>query len=293
MMATLSGKKIAFLTAQVGVEKAELESPWQAVLEADGVPTHIAPEPGPVRSMVGDVDEDRTFEPDVTVADAAVADYDALVIPGGTVNADKVRGDAASVALVGGAQVDAQDEDAVLDGGRRVADDGEVHEVLLRLLEEAATLFATDGRQRPPFHGGGPLAEAGEHRVDIKAVCHGRTVPGRRRSALDRLAGEERIDRHGGMAVARARAAGDAVGAAVVRGGRQHVRGPVRRRVDGVGRGRRCGDLGGVDLRIDVAARRRRYVVRQVGAILRRRLTVRDLDVDLGDLVRRLDDDGR
>jgi hypothetical protein len=30
----LNGKKIAFLTSQVGVEKAELVSPWQAVADA-------------------------------------------------------------------------------------------------------------------------------------------------------------------------------------------------------------------------------------------------------------------
>jgi protease I len=97
---TLTGKKIAFLTAQVGVEKAELESPWQAVLDAGGEPTLIAPERSPVQSMVGDVDKDRTYDPDITVADASATQFDALVLPGGTVNADKVRADEASVALV-------------------------------------------------------------------------------------------------------------------------------------------------------------------------------------------------
>ncbi|MCL3817184.1 DJ-1/PfpI family protein [Aeromicrobium wangtongii] len=99
-MAALSGKKIAFLTAQVGVEKVELTTPWQAVLDAGGTPTLIAPEVSAVQSMVGDVDKDETFEADLAVADASAADFDALVLPGGTVNADKVRADAASVALV-------------------------------------------------------------------------------------------------------------------------------------------------------------------------------------------------
>jgi protease I len=97
---TLTGKKIAFLTAQVGVEKAELESPWQAVLDAGGEPTLVAPERSPVQSMVGDVDKDTTYDPDITVADASATQFDALVLPGGTVNADKVRADEASVALV-------------------------------------------------------------------------------------------------------------------------------------------------------------------------------------------------
>jgi len=96
----LFGKKIAFLTSQVGVEKAELTSPWQAVIDAGGTPTLISPEASPVQSMVGDVDKDDTFDPDLTVADATAADFDALVVPGGTVNADNVRGDDASVALL-------------------------------------------------------------------------------------------------------------------------------------------------------------------------------------------------
>lgn len=99
-MSTLQGKKIAVLTSQEGVEKAELESPIAAIREAGGTAVHVAPKLEPVQSMVGDTDKDATFEPDTTVSDVDVADFDALVIPGGTVNADHVRGDAASVALV-------------------------------------------------------------------------------------------------------------------------------------------------------------------------------------------------
>jgi protease I len=98
--AALSGKTIAFVTAQVGVEKVELTTPWQAVLDAGGTPRLIAPEVAAVQSMVGDVDKDDTFDADLAVADASAADFDALVLPGGTVNADKVRADEASVALV-------------------------------------------------------------------------------------------------------------------------------------------------------------------------------------------------
>ena len=99
-MGALSGRTIAFLTAQVGVEKAELESPWRAVTEAGGSAVLIAPKVEPVQSMVGDVDQDRQFEAHVSVGDASADDYDALVLPGGTVNADKVRGDDESVQLV-------------------------------------------------------------------------------------------------------------------------------------------------------------------------------------------------
>lgn len=99
-MPDLTGRKVAFLTAQAGVEKAELEHPWQAVKDAGGEPVLIAPALDAVQSMVGDVDKDATFSPDLTVAEASVGDYVALVLPGGTVNADRVRADHGSVALV-------------------------------------------------------------------------------------------------------------------------------------------------------------------------------------------------
>ena len=99
-MAALSGKKIAFLTSQTGVEKAELTTPWQAVVDAGGTPVLIAPDDSPVQTMQADVDKDETFDPDLTVAAASVADFDALILPGGTVNADTVRADEASVSLV-------------------------------------------------------------------------------------------------------------------------------------------------------------------------------------------------
>ena len=96
----LSGRRIAFLTAQVGVEKAELTDPWKTVTEAGADAVHVAPDVDEVQSMVGDTDKDEVFEATLAVADASADDFDALVLPGGTVNADKVRGDAASVALV-------------------------------------------------------------------------------------------------------------------------------------------------------------------------------------------------
>jgi protease I len=99
-MSTLQGTTIAVLTSQEGVEKAELEAPLAAIRDAGGAAVHVAPDLDPVQSVVGDTEKDATFQPDVRVADVDVADFDALVIPGGTVNADHVRGDAASVALV-------------------------------------------------------------------------------------------------------------------------------------------------------------------------------------------------
>lgn len=45
-----------------------------------------------VQGMNQDVDKGDTFIADIFAKDAKVADYDALVVPGGTVNADTIRG---------------------------------------------------------------------------------------------------------------------------------------------------------------------------------------------------------
>ena len=45
-----------------------------------------------VQAMQQDVDKGDTFTADIFASEANVADYDALVLPGGTVNADTIRG---------------------------------------------------------------------------------------------------------------------------------------------------------------------------------------------------------
>lgn len=96
----LSGKRIAFLVANVGVEQVELTSPWQAVQDAAGTPVLIAPEKDDVQAMQGDTDKGDTFTPDLALAEADPADYDALVLPGGVANPDKLRVIPEAVAFV-------------------------------------------------------------------------------------------------------------------------------------------------------------------------------------------------
>jgi len=87
----LNGKRIAFLVANVGVEQVELTSPWQAVKDAGGEPVLVAPEKETVQAMNGDVEKGDTFDPDLALGDAAAGDFDALVLPGGVANPDKLR----------------------------------------------------------------------------------------------------------------------------------------------------------------------------------------------------------
>ncbi|MEJ5914027.1 type 1 glutamine amidotransferase domain-containing protein [Pseudokineococcus sp. 1T1Z-3] len=99
MAGQLDGVKIAFLAAD-GVEQVEYVEPRQA-LEGEGATVHLLSlATDPIQAMNADVEPADTFTPDAAVGGAQVADYDALVLPGGTVNPDKLRLDADAVAFV-------------------------------------------------------------------------------------------------------------------------------------------------------------------------------------------------
>jgi protease I len=51
----LSGKRVAFLVANQGVEQVELTGPWQAVKDAGGQPVLLAPEKEQVPSLRTDI----------------------------------------------------------------------------------------------------------------------------------------------------------------------------------------------------------------------------------------------
>jgi protease I len=86
----LSGKKIAFLVAQEGVEQVELSEPWKAVEQAGGEPVLITPESGEVQAFEH-LDKSKTYSVDETLEDADPDDYDGVVLPGGVANPDQLR----------------------------------------------------------------------------------------------------------------------------------------------------------------------------------------------------------
>jgi deglycase len=95
----LKDKKIAILAAD-GVEQVELEQPREAVLAAGGSVELVSLESGEIQAMEGDINKKDTFSVDRVVADASADDYDALILPGGTVNPDNLRLDGDAVAFV-------------------------------------------------------------------------------------------------------------------------------------------------------------------------------------------------
>ena len=99
MAGTLTGRRIAILAAD-GVERVELERPRQALQDADARTEIISISSGDIQARNRDLEDAGTFSVDRLVGEAAVEDYDALLLPGGTVNPDKLRMEPAAVRFV-------------------------------------------------------------------------------------------------------------------------------------------------------------------------------------------------
>jgi protease I len=95
----LQGLRVAFVTANEGVEQVELTEPWKAVKSAGGSPELVAPKEGEVQAM-NHLDKADTFKVDKPTSKANAADYDALVLPGGVANPDRLRMDRPAIEFV-------------------------------------------------------------------------------------------------------------------------------------------------------------------------------------------------
>ena len=95
----LQGKRIAILAAD-GVEKVELEQPRAALEQAGAKVQLLSLKSGEIKARNHDLEPAGTFPVDRVVSDASVDEFDGLVLPGGTVNPDKLRLDSSAVAFV-------------------------------------------------------------------------------------------------------------------------------------------------------------------------------------------------
>jgi protease I len=94
----VAGKRVA-IVATDGFEQSELAEPKRALEEAGAKTEIVSLHPGTIRGWKERNWGDE-FRVDKTVAQADPGDYDALVLPGGVMNPDKVRTDADAVAFV-------------------------------------------------------------------------------------------------------------------------------------------------------------------------------------------------
>ena len=88
-MAKLNGKRVAILAAE-GYEQSELLQPLRALKDAGATVHIISLKPGVIRGWT-EGDWGDTVNVDFTVDEANAAEYDALMLPGGVMNPDKLR----------------------------------------------------------------------------------------------------------------------------------------------------------------------------------------------------------
>jgi protease I len=99
-MADLSNARVLILATD-GFEDAELFEPRQALLDAGAQVTLASIKTDPIQGVKHDTDPTRTITPDLTLDQVDTEDFDALVLPGGVGNPDKMRMEDRAVAIVG------------------------------------------------------------------------------------------------------------------------------------------------------------------------------------------------
>ncbi len=95
----LKGKRVAIIATD-GVEQVELVEPRKAVEAAGAEAELLSIQDGEIQAMNHDLEPADKFGVDGLISDASADDYDGLILPGGTVNADKLRIDDGVIAFV-------------------------------------------------------------------------------------------------------------------------------------------------------------------------------------------------
>jgi protease I len=95
----LDGKKVAIMAAD-GVERIELEEPRGALYGAGATSDVISIHDGEIQARQRDLNAAGSCPVDKLIGEARVEDYDALFLPGGTMNPDQLRMNKDAVAWV-------------------------------------------------------------------------------------------------------------------------------------------------------------------------------------------------
>ena len=95
----LKGKTIAIIATD-GVEQVELTEPRKAVENAGATTVLLSLDTGEIQAMNSDINPAETFSVDKAVGDTSPDQYDGLILPGGTVNADRLRAEDEVVSFV-------------------------------------------------------------------------------------------------------------------------------------------------------------------------------------------------
>jgi len=98
MAGQLTGRKVAFLATD-GVEQVEFTAPWNALKQAGAELKLVSDKTGEIQSMNHD-EKGQKFPVDVEISKVTARDFDALVLPGGVANPDKLRTNKDAVGFV-------------------------------------------------------------------------------------------------------------------------------------------------------------------------------------------------
>ncbi len=96
----LNGRRVLALVTNYGVEQDELLVPLKRLREDGADVTVAAATADSVQTLVGDKDPGDTVEPDATFDVVDPDNYQLLLLPGGTLNADQLRLDDRALAIV-------------------------------------------------------------------------------------------------------------------------------------------------------------------------------------------------
>ena len=97
-MKDLSSKKVAILATD-GFEESELKSPKEALQNAGAQVHIISPKSGEIKSWA-EGNWGKKYSVDKQLNEVSADDYNALVLPGGVINPDKLRDNSSAVSFV-------------------------------------------------------------------------------------------------------------------------------------------------------------------------------------------------
>ena len=89
-MTKLTDFRVAILAAD-GFEESELMEPVKALKDAGAQVTILSLKPGKIQAVRHDLDKTVKVKVDGVIRDAGAEEFDAVHLPGGTVNADSMR----------------------------------------------------------------------------------------------------------------------------------------------------------------------------------------------------------
>jgi len=150
------------IVASDGFEESELFGPREILLDRGAKVVLAAPDLNPIQATVHD-DPGRTIRPDITIDEARVDDFDALILPGGVRNPDHLRTNKVAVDLVRTFAAEGKPVAAICHGPW--------------LLVEADILRGRTATSWPSIRT--DLRNAGAHVVDEAAVTDGNIVTSR------------------------------------------------------------------------------------------------------------------